>query len=195
MTAIGPIGAWSIGDALVYYRCSDADDLRSIRRFLKRELAPETETPYIYIVPDLENLTYEGRFQRPAVTIRLVMSGPSGVGQAARGTYQVTHSVVVTAYGESRESTMTLAQQVWRLFHEGGRSFRGAAFRIPMWEYPSGMRLDRWMRVQRPTLSMGIDATDDEGKWSRPIQMRIDSPREREVEQTPLIGSVSTSGL
>ena len=192
---LGPMSTYALADALVYYRREDADDLRNIRRFLKRELAPESDTPYIYLVPSLESTTVEGTFKRPAVTVQLVMTGPSGSAQAARSTYTVMHSLVVTAYGESRVATMELSQRVYRLFNEGGRGFRGAAYRIPMWEYPSGMRLDRWMRVLRPSLSMGLDATDDEGKWSRPIQMRIESPREREVEQVPLMGAVSISGL
>jgi hypothetical protein len=163
---------------------TDLNDLKSVRRFFKRHLAPTTDSPFIYIEP------LEGEFMRPSVTIRLVNTGPSGTGQAARPTYDVQHQLVISAYGRDRAETMALADKTWRLLMEGGSN--GAAFRIPLWEFASGGRLARWLRVDRNSLGFSLEATDDQGLWSRAIEARVASPRSKLVRVTPLMASVTT---
>jgi hypothetical protein len=159
-------------EARVGFTLSDVDNMLSLRRWVKRSLAPTGDEPYVYIEP------LEAQFIRPAITMRLIRTGLFGTrGQAARSTYDVELAVVATAYGRNRADTMTLAERFWRLFQDGGAG--GAAFRIPMWNFAMNVKLDRMMRVPRGSLSMGLDATDDSGQWSRPIELQVQAPRLR----------------
>lgn len=179
--------AYALASAGISYTYNDQDDLKNVRRFLKRNLAPTSEEPYIYIEP------LEAQFIRPAVTIRLLRTAPAGQSaQAARPTYDVEHALVVTAYGRDRAGTVSLAEAVSRLFHEGGAD--RAAYRIPMWDYASNGRLSRLMRVSRGSLSVGLEASDDSGLWSRPIELRVQAPRVRQqVTRRPRLNAVFIS--
>lgn len=174
--------AWAIGEAGIASEYQDDWDLKSFRRFLYRNLGGDAG-PKLFIEPD------EGMFSRPAVTIRLATTRQMSRA-ARRPTYDVEHALVVMVYGRDRAETVTLAKRVWRLMNEGGAE--GPAFRIPMWEFASGNRLSRWMRVESGSLSMSLDATDDEGQWQRSIEVRVKSPRMRLPRglRPPVIASV-----
>jgi hypothetical protein len=47
------------------------------------------------------------------------------------------------------------------------------------------------MRVLQTSLSMGLLQTDDEGKWSRPLSMRLDVPRVRSQRMAPFVQQIS----
>jgi hypothetical protein len=181
---LGHMEAYSLSHAEAEMTYNDLDDLKSMRRFLKRALAPDTDEPYIYIEP------IEAEFMRPAVTVKLVRTSPVGTVQARRPSYDVEHALVVTSYGRDRAETVSLGERVWRLFNEGD-SRQGAAYRVPMWDFASGMRLSRWMRVPRENLSVGLDTADEGGHWSRPIEMRVKSPRVRPIRRVPTMASVT----
>lgn len=176
--------ATAITDARIEFRYQDTWDLKSVRRWVYRNLPALDDGPYVYIQP------LEGEFKRPSVTIQLVRSTPSGPGQSASRSYGLDHTLALQVYGRTRDETIMLGQAVWRLFEEGGVD--KAPYRIPMWEFRGGLRLARWMRVNRGSLSMGLDATDDEGLWQRPITVTVSAPRLRSTDRgIPLVGSVS----
>jgi hypothetical protein len=178
------LSATSVSNAKFDYRVNDLDDLKSIRRYLKRQLAPTTDEPYIYVEP------IEGEFIRPAVTVRLIRTGAPATSGVRRPSYDVEHALVVTSYGRDRAETIALSERTWRLFNEGDDS-QGASYRIPLWDFTNGWRLTRWMRVQRASLAFGLDTTDEAGLWSRPIEMRVVAPRARESRRVPTLASVS----
>jgi hypothetical protein len=172
--------AVAISDAYVAAGYNDLDDLKSIRRWLYRAI-PEV---YIYIEP------IEGMFERPALTVRPADQGLAEGGQGAFAhTYNVEHSIIITAYGLDRAATIELGQRVWRLLHEGAGD--GAAYRLPMWSFALNAALARKLRVVAPSLAMSLEETDDEGKWSRPIELRVQSPRSRPTRRAPLVERVT----
>lgn len=186
--------AHSTSAAVWDYAYSDEHDLLSIRRWLARGISPTllaTGTPgpgEAYIFPE----PLEATFMRPALTIRLSNTGGTLMeGGAASPTFYVEHAVTITAYDEGRGPTVLLAQEVWRLLH--GWAHDGASWSIPLWNIDAGARLARRLKVLRTSLAMGLDETDDEGKWSRPITLRVRSPRTRPVATAPLIETVATT--
>lgn len=176
--------ASALSSSFFAHTYDDEDDLKSVRRFLKRILAPDSDTPYIYIEP------LEAEFMRPAVTIELVTTRPVNAGGARNASWDVEHTLTVRVYDEGREATTRLGERVWLAFTQGGAD--GAAFRIPMWAFAAGgARLSRFMRVSRDSLSMGNQQTDDESKWVRPIDLRVRSPRVRPISARPTIQSAT----
>lgn len=110
--------------AEVAYTYNDTDDARSLQRYLARELSPSAtltsdpvgDEPFIFNEPDL---TEEGQFRRPAITIRMIPAGLTEGGQNYRSVnFGVTHMVVLTAYGTTRQKTIELESGYsvcWRL--------------------------------------------------------------------------------
>ena len=194
MSSIGQLSAGAVSGATWNYRYDDTDDLLSLARFLKRSLAPTggpntppaDGEPFIYTQPD------EGDFRRPALTIRLVASDPAALAAASWSpSYNVEHAVVITAYGRDRDETMRLAQKLRRVFDEGG--YDGVPYSVPMWAIEAGVHVARRMRVLRSSLAMGLEQSDDANLWSRPLELRLRSPRLRLEKPAPIIQRVVTS--
>lgn len=177
------------------YRYDDPDDFLSIARWLHLSLSPgatstdgpQGDEPWIYPEPK------EGTFQRPSITMRVVTSQPAtGQPLAAMGpSYGREHSLVLTAFGQDRAQTLRIAANLMRCFEEGG--FDGTPWSLPMWMSGAGTKLARRMRVVRASLAMGMEQTDDEGKWARPLEVRVQSPRLRLERPIPIIERVVTS--
>jgi hypothetical protein len=193
---LGPMQAIALSSGEWGWTYNQLDELKSLRRYFQRIVSPGATggnepgpgEPWWYLVPDVdEEDPTEGEFMRPAVTIELIDTGPSldGGGSATRPQYDVEHSVVLKVYGETRLGTIELAERVFAALNAGGRD--GASYRPQMWAFPLGAMLARRMRVLRPSLSMGMQGTDDEGKWSRPITLRVRAPRLRPVHARPVI--------
>jgi hypothetical protein len=181
------------------YRYNTGDDLCSLQEWLARMVSPSTwggadpsgDDPYVFLIP------LESEFMRPAVTIELVDEDLTEAGAASRGVYAVSLSVSVVSYGRDRGHTIDLAQRVWDAVND-----RGAAYRPQMWAWSlagsdengrqrAAPRLARRMRVLQTSLSMGLLQTDDEGKWSRPLSMRLDVPRVRSQRMAPFVQQIS----
>ena len=179
------------------YAYNTADDISSLQEWLARSVSPSTigggdpsgDDPYVFAIPQ------EAEFVRPAVTVELVDEGLSGPAAASRGSYSTMLSISVISYGRDRSHTLWLAQRVWDVVNGGAGV---AAYRPQMWAWSlagvgsngvqrAAPRLARRMRVLQTSLSMGLLQTDDEGKWSRPLSMRVDVPRLRSQTPAPII--------
>lgn len=183
MTDINQLDAVALATAHLRYEYNDRDDLLSMRRWIARNLSPTASAasdpgvgePWVYVEP------LEARFMRPAITVRLVRTALVADGRrnaASRPTYDVEHSLVLMAHATTRDEAISLGEKLWRLFHEGGSS--RTPYRIPMWEFGAGGgRLDRQIRVIRESVSIGLDSTDEPDKWTRPVEVRVQSPRLR----------------
>ena len=184
------------------YRYNTDDDLSSLQEWVARSVSPSTngggdpagDDPYVFVIP------LEAEFQRPAVTVELVDEALSGPGAASRGSYYATLSISVISYGRDRSHTLSLAQRVWDAFNDRGAG--GGAYRPQMWGWSlaavdangaqqAAPRLARRMRVLQTSLAMGLLQTDDEGKWSRPLSMRVDVPRLRSQASAPVIWQIN----
>lgn len=181
MTQLTPHPGVAQAYATVAYAHRDDDDLKNVRRYLYRNLGYDAG-PRIFIEP------LEAEFTRPGITIRLVRSSPTGRA-AARPTWDVQHTLVLTVYGRTRAETIDVAEQTWGLLHDGGQS--GGAYRIPMWDFGSNNRLERMLRVDTRSLTMSLETPDDDGQWSRTIEMQVRAPRIRPVSLSPLMGFVT----
>jgi hypothetical protein len=192
---VGYLSAGSVSGASWVYRYDDPDDLLSLAHWLHLSLSPNAsagqnptgDEPYIYPQP------LEGTFQRPSVTMTVVASLPAlNVPLAAMGpSYAREHQLVLTAFGQDRAQTLRIASNLHRCFEEGG--FDGVPWSVPLWIGGAGTKLARRMRVVRASLSMGMDQTDDQGKWARPLEVRVQSPRLRLERPVPIIERVVTS--
>lgn len=185
-------------DAWVDWTYNDADDLKSIRRWLSRRLAPSASDttdpdtangePFVYVEP------IEATFQRPAVTVQLL---PGGVAENTQGAnspvWAVEHQLVITAYGSDRAHTVALGEQVFNLLNGAGAP-REYAYVIPMWSFALKSRLARMMRVLPRSLAMGLEDRNEADIWSRPIEVRVRSPRSRIVTKASAIQTVALSG-
>lgn len=178
--------AHDIFDARMVYEPNDPDDLLSIQRFL-----------FLNLPSDIKLFRFgawEGTFKRPAVTLRLVDTQPLSEGPVRRPSWTVEHQIVAMAYHLDRAQTLTLGQQVHGLLHAGGRGER--PYSIPLWVDAWGAELARKLRVVRPSIRMGLEATDDENKWARPVEFRVRSPRLRPQPIAPVIDSITvTTGV
>lgn len=194
MTAINQLDAVALASAFIDYEYRDSDDLLSVRRWIARNLSPGASAstdpgpgePWVYVEP------LEATFIRPAITVRLVRTGLVSDGRrnaASRPTYDVEHSLVLMAHATTRDEAISLGEKLWRLFHEGGSDL--TPYRIPMWEFGAGGgQLDRQMRVVRESVSIGLDSTDEPDKWTRPLEVRVQSPRLRPRRPLPRINRV-----
>jgi hypothetical protein len=184
------------------YRYNVADDLYSLQEWLARAVSPSTnggsdpadDDPFVFVIP------LEAEFERPAVTVELVDEDLAAAGAASRSSYQASLSVSVISYGRDRTHTLALAQRVWDAVNDHGGG--SAAYRPPMWAWTlagvdaNGVqrpapRLARRMRVLQTSLAMGLLQTDDEGKWSRPLSMRVDVPRIRSQGLAPVVWQIN----
>jgi hypothetical protein len=180
------------------YRYNPLDELYSMQEWLARSVSPSTngggdpqnDDPYVFVVP------LEGTFVRPAVTVELVDEGLAGPRAASPHIYMVTLSLSVVSYGVDRDHTFKLAQRVWDAVNDRGAG--RASYRPQMWAWSlagsdangdqrAAPRLARRMRVLQTSLAMGLLQTDDEGKWSRPLSMRVDVPRVRSQLSAPVV--------
>ena len=178
---------------------NDDDDLESIRRWLFRALCPNGYAdgcglpldgePYIFIWPRLQ----EGEFKRPAITLRLLTTFPAAISQPGPegASYDENLSLVATCYGRDGTETIAIAEKMRRAFRAGTPGER--AYRLPMWWIAGGVKLARKLRVLPPSLSMGLDNTDDESMWSRPLEFTVTTPRLRPVTPVPDMRSYRSS--
>jgi hypothetical protein len=202
--------AYQGSGAILSYYYQDQDAIRSLKRYLSRSLAPETAdfgsvkgspplpgNPYIY-----DNPTPEGQFRRPAITLRLVDSGPNTTRprRASNASYSLVLTIAMLIYGDDsdptsdsgRLSTMNLAERTRRILD--GDDPRYAPWRIPMWNFQANVKLARLMRVMAGSPAMGLSDTDDLGKWYRSMTLRLEVPRLRMSTNSPVLASVSVTG-
>ena len=184
----------TLAQAGISYAYNDIDDLKSLRRWVQRWLSPETDAthdpdpgnPWVFIEP------ISGTFKRPAVTIRLLPTTGVVTQRAPASNYAVLHRFVLTSYHEDHDTTIELGQRLWRGFTEGGDPAL-ARFRIPMWAFGLNARLSRYMVVLPETLSQDLAETNEQGVWSRALNVTIQSPRFRMAPGVPKIESVGLS--
>lgn len=186
--------ATALAEAKIAYAYNDLDDLKSLRRWVARWLSPNTsatvdptgDEPWVFLEP------ISGTFKRPAVTIRLLPTTGVVTQRAPGSNYAVLHRFVLTAYHEDHDTTVALGERLWRGFQEGGDPSM-ARFRVPMWAFGLNARLGRYMRVDPATLSFDLAETNEQGQWSRPLSVSIQSPRMRGAAGVPRIQSVDLS--
>lgn len=198
MSELPQFYAASMPDAGIIYAYNDVDDMKSLRRVLARAISPtaaggaepdvDAGEAWLYLVPDYAVDREAPKFQRPAVTIQLLdtQSAPSGPKMGFN--YSVEHLMTITAYGRTRPETIALARKVWVALEDSLRS------RADLWATDFNARLARKLRVLSDSLSMGFADTDDQGKWERPLELRVRAPRMREVLNAPILQSVGASG-
>jgi hypothetical protein len=172
----------------IVYRHDLDDDALSIQRWLWLGLGRDAG-PFVYRFG-----ATEGSFRRDprgALTVRLVRTGQSGTddGRWAKVSYDLEHQVVLMAYGPTdpdpvvaRQRTIDLSERVARMLHERGS--------IPLYAEVLRAEVARNLRVLRPSISMGLEATDDEGRWTRPVEFTVRAPRHREIRPSATVGRI-----
>lgn len=166
----------SVSTSRVTYDYNAEDDLISIQRFLFRALDAANQDPVL----NLYRWPLEETFHRPAVTVRLLPGARESDASARRnlsaGNYDLMLPILITAYGEDRAKTIELGQRIVRALYLG---HEGRPMSIPLYSKSMGLVLARSLRVVRPSPVMGIEDTDDEGKWSVPVNVSVIAPRLR----------------
>ena len=164
--------------AIAYHHELD-DDALSIQRFLWIALGRDAG-PFVYRFGAIE-----GTFKRDphgAITVRLVRAGAaaSDDGRVAKASYDLDHQLVLMVYGAvaddpaaARQNTIALSERVARALYERAS--------IPMYAKALRAELARSLRVLPRSISMGLEATDDEGRWARPVECTVRAPRLRAV--------------
>jgi hypothetical protein len=179
----------------VLYTYNDLDDMKSLRRWVQRWLSPETDethdpdeaNPFVYLEP----LT--GTFKRPAVTIRLLPTTGLVTQRDPSSNYAVVHQFVLTAYHEDHDKSLALGERLWRGFWEGGDPAL-ARHRVPMWAFGLNARLSRFMRILPETMSQDLAETNEQGVWSRALNVSIRAPRFRQAPSVPTVRSIGVRG-
>lgn len=177
----------SMSSGSVLWDAGLEDDLRSVQRFLYYGIA-RGEDMRLYTWP------LEETFKRPAITIRAIPGTTREADISRRplrsSSYEMQHQLQVTVYHLDRERTVDWGWRVFRLLRDGEN---GKPLSIPLWSIALSAVVARSLRVLRPSLAMGVEATDDEGKWSVPISMSVTSPRLRPTSDLPKIERVTTA--
>lgn len=186
--------ATALSRAGILYTYSDIDDIKSLRRWVQRGLSPETDAthdpdpgnPWVFIEP------ISGTFKRPAVTIRLLPTSGIVTQRDPSANYAVLHRFILTSYHEDHDTTVELGQRLWKLFWEGGDPAL-ARHRVPMWAFSLNARLSRYMAVLPESLTQDLTETNEQGQWSRALNVSIRSPRFRMPPDVAKIESVGAS--
>jgi hypothetical protein len=175
----------------ILYGYNDPDDIKSVRRWLKRELSPATDDdtdpgpgePFVFVEPII------GTFKRPAVTVRQLPVIPRITENLASTNYQVEHSFVLTAYGDDYDETFSLGERMRRMISEGSSPLF-APYRIPLWAFDLDARLARWMQVVPDSVQMELAETNEQGMWQRSMNLRVKAGRRRGTQHVPAVKSI-----
>jgi hypothetical protein len=183
----------SVSSARLAYEFTPDDDMLSIQRWLFYGVGTPNITAQrgvnLYIWGSIE-----GTFERPAITVKLLPGTREADFSLRRPVSSpqrdVQFMVALTAYHLDRARTVDLGRRVEGLLRDGSVNFRPLS--IPMYSAALAAKVARSLRVLRPSIQMGIEDTDDEGKWSVQVTAAMTSPRLRVTPAAPAMDRVST---
>jgi hypothetical protein len=178
----------TLSSARLEWDVGPEDDALSIQRFLWLHIA-RAQHINLYRWGALEET-----FERPAITIRLLPGSRESDASMRRplgSSWEEQHQVVLSVYHADRAKTVELGRDVIRLLRDG--PVGGRPLSIPIYAQALGAVVARFLRVLRPSIQMGVEDTDDEGKWMVPVNLTVTSPRRRRMVQAPLITRIVSS--